>query len=452
MSEQPYTRPSFGTDGLRGRAGQPPMDPETMRRIGGALGLWLQQHGTDQKRVLLGHDGRESAAWIAQNLLQGLAAAEVSVWDAGLIPTPGLAFLTRSQPVLAGIMISASHNPATDNGIKIFFGDGTKLADAAETEIAEISETVDFDISTSIRLRERHELQRFYAEHLVNTFGHLDLSKARIVLDTAHGAGSELGPEVLEALGAEVMCLGNEPDGHNINKGAGALHPERMAQLVKEQRADFGICLDGDGDRSIFACAEGRIWDGDATLCALAPHLQRQDQLPGATVVATVMSNLGLHKLMREAGIRVEVTPVGDRAVVQAMRAGGFGLGGEQSGHVIFGGAGALTGDGLFTALRLLEIPGALEEGFVQTLGSFQAFPQQLTNVPVRDKPGLDTLDEVQAAVHAVEQELGEEGRVLLRYSGTEKLCRVMVEAPTQEQVDSCCARIAAAVREAIGA
>jgi phosphoglucosamine mutase len=453
MSETPkdvessFVPPIFGTDGLRGEAGVPPMDTETMRRVGAALGLWLQQRGPEDKRVLIGHDGRESAAGIGLALTQGLAATEVSVLDVGLVPTPGLAFLTRTQPVQAGVMISASHNQATDNGIKIFCEDGTKLPDAEEEEVARVTTDVPFAPSTSTAPKPRTELVRAYEEHLANLFSDLDLSGMKIVVDAAHGAGSVIAPTLLQCFGAEAIAVACSPDGSNINANVGALHPSHLATMVLEHGAHFGFCLDGDGDRSIFCDENGVIWNGDAVLMVMAIHLKGLGALPHDTVVATVMSNLGLRRALSRHGITQHETPVGDRAVVAAMREHGFGLGGEQSGHIIFDGDGHHTGDGIYTALRLLSVPGIRERGFAAAFGEFETFPQLLVNVPVRHKPDLAEITAIQDATAAVEDELGEDGRVVLRYSGTEDLCRVMVEGPTEEIVQLHTERIADAVR-----
>jgi phosphoglucosamine mutase len=447
MAESSFVPPTFGTDGLRGKAGVAPLDPETIRRVGAALGLWLQRGGPETKRVLIGHDGRQSAGWIGLALTQGLAATEISVLDVGLVPTPGLAFLTRTQPVQAGVMISASHNPSADNGIKMFCEDGTKLSDDAEAEIARLTVDVPFAPSLSVTPKPRPELVREYEGHLANLFAGLDLSEMKIVVDAAHGAGSHIAQTLLRCFGAEVIAIGCSPDGTNINADVGALHPEQLSRAAKDHDAQFGFCLDGDGDRSIFCDENGTIWDGDAVLMVMGIHLLGLGQLPHATVVATVMSNLGLRRALSRHGITQHETPVGDRSVVAAMREHGFGLGGEQSGHIILDGDGHLTGDGIYTALRLLSIPGIRERGFAAAFGEFETFPQLLINVPVQHKPDLDDVTAVQDATSAVKHELGTDGRVVLRYSGTEDLCRVMVEGPTEEIVRRHAERIADAVR-----
>lgn len=451
MAQSSFVPPVFGTDGLRGKAGQPPLDPTTMQRIGAALGVWLQKHGPEQKRVVLGHDGRESATWIAACLTQGLTATDTSVIDAGLIPTPGLAFLTRTEAVQAGIMISASHNPGCDNGIKIFQGDGSKLPDEDEQELARLTVEVPFEPIASARSKPRRELAGAYQEHLANVFAELDLTGRKIVVDTANGAGSTIAPSVLRCFGADTIAIACEPDGHNINAGVGAMHSNHLAKAVRDHSADFGFCLDGDGDRCMFADQTGKIWDGDGVLTLMGRHLAEQGRLPESTVVATIMSNLGLHKALGRHGINLHTTPVGDRAVVAAMRHSGFALGGEQSGHIIFAGEGQFTGDGLYTALALMAIPGVWDRGFAEAFSEFESFPQVLVNVPVREKSDLNEIDSIQTAVRTVEGELGEEGRVVLRYSGTEDLCRVMVEGPSLEIVQKHSDHIVRAVQARLG-
>lgn len=434
----------FGTDGLRGRAGDPPLDPESIRRVGAALGVLLQKSAADDTiRVLCGNDGRESAPWILEALAQGLVAAEVAVTDVGLCTTPALAYLARTQQCAAGIMISASHNPAHDNGIKIFAHDGKKLADTDERELEMLAAELRPERPSTPRIRPRPELLRSYEDHLAAVFGHVDLTGFRLCVDAANGGGSALAPAVLRAFGAEVVEVACEPDGFNINDDCGALHPGRVAAAVREHRAHLGICLDGDGDRGIFVDETGTVRDGDDQLCLFGLQMHAQGDLPNATVVATVMSNLGLHRALRDAGIKVHVTPVGDRNVVQAMREHGHALGGEQSGHVLFAGDGHLTGDGLFTALRLLSLPNVRERGFAAAFASFRRFPQVLINVPVQQKPRFADVPAIAARAAEIERALGSDGRLVLRYSGTEPLCRVMIEGADAEMVQRLCRELA---------
>ncbi|MEY4673750.1 MAG: phosphoglucosamine mutase [Planctomycetota bacterium] len=437
----------FGTDGLRGRAGDAPMDTETLRRVGSALGVLLQRRGGDQQRVLVGNDGRESAGWILECLAQGLSAAEVSVTDVGLVTTPALAHLTRVLPFSAGVMVSASHNPAHDNGIKLFSHDGTKLADEEEREIERLALAIRPEEVRTPRIRWEEKLVGTYEEHLVNTFADLDLTGVKICLDAAHGGGSRIAPRVLRAFGAEVVEVACEPDGSNINEGVGATHPESCAAAVMAHGATLGICLDGDGDRSMFVDETGTVRDGDEQLCLFGTRLHRQHSLAKGTVVATVMSNLGLQRALANEGIRMEVTPVGDRNVTLAMREKGFSLGGEQSGHILFAEDGRIVGDALLTALKLLSLPGVLQQGFARAFSSFRRFPQVLVNVKVASKPDLATVPAVAQGAREVEQALGSDGRLVLRYSGTEPLCRVMVEGPEESMVRALAERLAETIR-----
>ena len=418
--------PKFGTDGLRGRAGDAPMEPETLRRVGAAFGVLLQRSGAAQKRVLIGNDGRESAPWILEAMAQGLTAAEVSIGDVGLCTTPALAFLTRTQKVDAGIMISASHNPAHDNGIKIFAADGTKLLDEDEAEIANLAVDLRPAVLRTPRSRDRSDLLVQYEELFAEQFPDLDLTGRKVCIDAANGGGSELAPRILKAFGADVVELACEPDGFNINDDCGALHPDRLAAAVREHGACLGICLDGDGDRGIFVDELGTVRDGDDVLALFGRQLHARGDLPGARVVATVMSNLGLHKALREVGVAVEVTPVGDRNVFLAMRKLGAAIGGEQSGHILFADH-HLVGDGLYTGIRLLA---AVRNGSMSAaFAAFHRFPQVLINVKVGSKPPLDGVPAIATKAAEVERLLGSDGRLLLRYSGTEPKCRVMIEA-----------------------
>jgi phosphoglucosamine mutase len=435
--------PQFGTDGLRGRAGDPPMDPETLRRVGAALGVLLQRSGEAAKRVLVGNDGRDSAPWILEALAQGLAAAEVAVGDVGLCTTPALAFLCRTQPVDAAIMISASHNPASDNGVKIFAADGTKLAAEDEAEVARLAVALRPATPKPARTRDRSELLARYEEQYGAWFPDLDLSGRRVVVDAANGGGSQLAPRILRAFGAEVVEIACEPDGFNINDRCGALHPEALAAAVRECGACLGIALDGDGDRGVFVDECGGVRDGDDVLALFGRRLHATGALPGARVAATVMSNLGLHKALAAVGVGVQVTAVGDRNVYLAMKEHGLALGGEQSGHVLFA-DNQLTGDGLYTGVRLLAEVG--DQSMSAAFAAFRRFPQQLVNVAVSRKPPLHTVPAIAAKVAEIERALGQDGRLLLRYSGTEPKCRVMVEAVDAATCARLCQELAAVV------
>lgn len=441
---------AFGTDGLRGRAGEAPIEPETLRRVGAALGVLLQQQGEgSQRRVLVGNDGRESAPWILDCLVQGLMGAEVSAADLGLCTTPVLALLTRHEPYHAGIMISASHNPAQDNGIKIFSGDGSKLPDAQERELESLAAELRPESPGQPRIRPVGELIRRYENLLAERFPDLDLTGSKVCIDAANGGGAELAPRILRAFGAEVVEIGCAPDGFNINEGVGALHPENLAPIVREHGAVLGICLDGDGDRGIFVDERGEVIDGDAVMTFFGSRMHRAGQLPGGKVVATVMSNLGMHRALSTAGVSVHTTPVGDRHVVQAMREHGFALGGEQSGHTLFR-EHELVGDGLYTGLKILAALGGKPAS--QAFAAFERFPQRLINVMVRDKPDLTTVPPIAELAQRIEQQLGDDGRLLLRYSGTEPKCRVMVEARDAELCERLCRELADKIAAELGA
>jgi phosphoglucosamine mutase len=442
--------PKFGTDGLRARAGDAPMDPETLRRVGSALGVLLQRGGEPQKRILVGNDGRESAPWILEALAQGLVAAEASIADLGLCTTPALAFLTRTGPFDAGIMISASHNPAHDNGIKIFAGDGTKLRDDDETEIANLAVELRPAELKNARVRDRSDLLTKYEEHFAVQFPDLDLTGRKVCIDAANGGGTTLGPRILRAFGAEVVEVGCEPDGFNINLDCGALHPEALAKAVVEHGAELGICLDGDGDRGIFVDERGQVRDGDDVLTLFGRSMQADRRLPGDRVVATVMSNLGLHKALRDVGVAVHVTPVGDRNVFLAMKELGAAIGGEQSGHILFVDH-DLVGDGLYTGIRLLATIGKGQPASA-AFAAFQRFPQELINIKVRHKPQLESVPAIAAKVAAIEAALGSDGRLLLRYSGTEPKCRVMIEAADAATCRRLCRELADVVQRELGA
>lgn len=441
----------FGTDGLRGPAGEAPMEPETLRRVGSALGVLLQREGGGgQRRVLIGNDGRESAPWILDSLVQGLMAAEVSCQDVGLVTTPALALLTKHEPYSAGIMISASHNPAHDNGIKIFSGDGTKLSDEDETELSMLANELRPANPNEPRIKTVEKLVLRYEEILGDRFAELDLTGRKVCIDAANGGGAIIAPRVLRAFGAEVIEVGCEGDGFNINDGVGALHPDSLAKIVLQHSADFGICLDGDGDRGIFVDELGQVQDGDAVLTFFGSMLHQQGALPGGKLAATVMSNLGMMRALEAADVAVHVTPVGDRHVVQAMREHGYAIGGEQSGHTLFVDH-ELVGDGLYTGLRLLADIGA-GKPMSSAFAAFQRFPQKLVNVMVRDKPDLSTIPVIADKQKEIEQQLGNDGRLLLRYSGTEPKCRVMIEAKDKELCDRLCDEFAELIRVELGA
>jgi phosphoglucosamine mutase len=438
----------FGTDGIRGVAGEYPLDPATIFAFGAALGR--EAMGTGE--ILLGADTRESGPWIAELVAGGLERSGARVRYAGVVTTPGIAYLTRTGPFVAGVMISASHNPYQDNGIKVFTHSGFKLPDAEEHAIErEIFRLRELGVVPSpATLAVDEGLDRQYLEYLVSTSS-VRFDGVTLAMDCGNGAASLLGPALFRRLGADVKEIFCAPDGRNINLDCGAMHIERLRDAVLAHGADFGVALDGDADRAIFVARSGKIVDGDAVLLAAARAMKAAGHLPGDTVVSTVMSNLGLERALKREGIRMTRTPVGDKYVLEEMVRLGAALGGEQSGHVIFGEY-STTGDGLLTALRLFEIARQAGVGLDELTAGLEIYPQRLVNVRVREKKGLTELPSVAREIQLVEEAFAGAGRVLVRFSGTEPLARVMVEGPDLEQVESFSARIAEAIRREMGA
>ena len=438
----------FGTDGIRGVAGEYPLDPATIFAFGAALGR--EAMGTGE--ILVGADTRESGPWIAELVAGGLERSGARVRYAGVVTTPGIAYLTRTGPFVAGVMISASHNPYQDNGIKVFTHSGFKLPDAEEHAIEqEIFRLRELGIAPApATLAVDEGLDRQYLEYLVSTAS-VRFDGVTLAMDCGNGAASVLGPILFRRLGADVKEIFCAPDGRNINLDCGALHVERLRDAVLALRADFGVAFDGDADRAIFVAASGKTVDGDAVLLAAARAMKAAGHLPGDTVVSTVMSNLGLERALERDGIRMTRTPVGDKYVLEEMVRLGAALGGEQSGHVIFREY-STTGDGLLTALRLFEIARQAGVGLDELTADLEVYPQRLVNVRVREKKGLTELPSVAREIRLVEEAFAGTGRVLVRFSGTEPLARVMVEGPDLEQVESFSARIAEAIRREMGA
>lgn len=442
-------RQLFGTDGIRGVAGVPPLDAATVHAFGLALGEWAMAtaaaHGLAAARVVIGVDTRESGPWLADSVASGLEAQGVNPVFAGLTTTPGVAHLTRSMDFVAGVMISASHNPYQDNGLKAFDHSGFKLPDSTEIEL----ERRIFALlnggppASSRRLEEDPALDRLYLESLAATFG-ASLEGRRIVLDCANGAASRLGPELYRHLGADVLATHCSPNGRNINLNCGALHLESLRERVRQENAWAGIAFDGDADRCMMIAPSGRVIDGDHSL--LIHALKSRPR----AVVATQMSNLGLQLALDAAGIGLIRTAVGDRYVLERMLADDLPLGGEQSGHVIFREY-STTGDGLLTSLRILETAALAGTTLDELAAPMTVYPQILVNVRFREKRPLDQLPSVQKAIRDVESEFGGNGRVFVRFSGTEPLARVMVEGPTQERVDAAARAIAAAIATELG-
>ncbi len=441
----------FGTDGIRGRAGEGWLAPEAVARLGQAAGAVLG--GGKGGHALLGSDGRRSGPSFEKAMAGGLTAAGFEVRSAGLIPTPGLAWLARTENADLGAMISASHNPAEDNGIKLFSGQGDKLSDELQERIEDLLLDHGSDEPPAERVVPIDpKLELAYLDHLLHTAGKdLHLAGNIIALDCANGAGSRVGPRVLGRLGAQVHAIACEPDGDNINRECGSTHPEALQREVRSRGASIGIALDGDGDRCILVDERGAVVHGDGIMTVLARHEMTQGRMSDPRIVATVMSNRGLHRALRDVGVGVVEVAVGDRAVVESLRAEGLTLGGEQSGHVVLGGSNDYIGDGLYTALAVLAVMHETGTKLSELAAPYQPLPQVLLNVPVQRKPSLSELPEIAALVREVEQALGADGRVLLRYSGTEPLARVMVEGPDQGTIQKQAEGIAEAIDRALG-
>ena len=441
----------FGTDGIRGVAGEYPLDPETIYAFGVALADDAIAARANPE-ILIGADTRESGAWIAELVAGGIQSRGARTRYAGVVTTPGIAYLTRTGPFLAGVMISASHNPYQDNGIKVFGHSGFKLPDAEEHAIEqEIFRLRNAGIKARpVSLSVDDTLDREYLEYLASTVA-VPFDGLRLVIDCGNGAAYRLAPELFQRLGASVTVLCADPNGRNINLNCGALHLDSLREAVLAHAADAGVAFDGDADRAIFVAESGKIIDGDAVLLASARALKSAGRLTGNLVVATVMSNLGLQKALEQDGIQLTRTPVGDKYVLEEMVRLDATLGGEQSGHIIFRQY-ATTGDGLLTALRLFETARQAGAGLDELTSDFRVYPQKLVNVRVREKKALTELPAVAREIQRVEEELAGSGRVLVRFSGTEPLARVMVEGPDMAGVERYTARIAEAIRREMGA
>jgi phosphoglucosamine mutase len=445
----------FGTDGIRGTPGEYPLDDATLDRVGIALGEYLRAQ-SGQPRVLIGRDTRESGPHIAERIARGLCAAGAEPVSAGVLTTPGVAWLVSREGFAAGVVISASHNPYHDNGVKLISSSGMKFPDlveaALEGSILASSSATSAEVAAhALDDRSGEKLDEDYLAGLRQTvFPGAKLTGMKIVLDCANGAASSLAPALFRSLGASVIAMNDAPDGRNINAGCGSLHPEGMQRRVVEAGAALGVAFDGDADRAIFSTAEGKLVDGDGVLLVAGRYLQSIGKLKGSVIVGTTMANLGLEHALEKSGLKLARTAVGDRYVLEEMRRIGANLGGEQSGHILFLDD-ATTGDGMLTAVKIasvVSIAGPLE-GLVADL---KVFPQKIVNVRVKSKPPLDSLPEVTRLLKEAERTLGNSGRVVLRYSGTEPLARVMVEAEREEDVRHWTEALAAALRSTIGA
>jgi phosphoglucosamine mutase len=455
------TRQLFGTDGIRGVAGEFPLTKQSTYLIGRALGHDLVRQ-SPRAEAVIGQDTRESSRWIADRVAEGLAAVGVDVHSAGVITTPGVAYLARSRGMGAGVVISASHNPWTDNGIKVFSGDGFKLTDARELAIeqeifTQLKNPVAAD-DTALKvpgpsLPGEAELRHAYIKSLAASVSS-DLSKLRVLVDCANGAATAEAPELFRNLAIQATFIHVSPDGKNINEGCGALHPETLGKMVADSagKFDLGVTFDGDADRALFCDAVGRVINGDGVLLAAARDLHARGKLKGDTVVSTTMSNMGLEIALKKSGIRMLRANVGDKYVLEEMLKTDATLGGEQSGHIIFRDGDATTGDGLLTALRLMDIIVRSGRPLADLIGDLKVFPQKIQNIRVREKTPFAQVPAVQAAIESAERELNGNGRVVVRYSGTEALARVMVEAESEEKMKTLTTRIAAEIQKALGA
>jgi len=453
------TRQLFGTDGIRGIAGEFPLTAESTFIIGCALGHDLNRQQKNA-RVVIGQDTRESSSWIADRVALGLISSGCEVHSAGVITTPGVAYLARSRGYAAGAVISASHNPWTDNGIKVFSGDGYKLPDsrelAIEREIFEILENSPDQPARGISvpsLPREAGLRHAYVEWLAGSVDR-DLSRFRVLVDCANGAAAAEAPELFGRCGIQATFMNAAPNGRNINDNCGALHPTVVAKAVAANpgKYDLGVTFDGDADRALFSDAQGRVVNGDAVLLLSARDFLSRGVLTGSMIVATTMSNMGLEIALRKSGVRMIRASVGDKYVLEEMQKTGAVLGGEQSGHILFRDGDATTGDGLLTALRVMQVMARTGKSLADLVSDLKAFPQMIQNIAVREKTPFSEVPEIQRAIESAERELDGNGRVVVRYSGTEALARVMVEAESEEKMRSLTQNIASAIKQTLGA
>ncbi|GAJ98899.1 LOW QUALITY PROTEIN: phosphoglucosamine mutase [Geomicrobium sp. JCM 19055] len=441
----------FGTDGVRGVANTE-LTPELAFKLGRAGGYVLAKE-SEQPKVLIGRDTRISGTMLEGALVSGLLSIGAEVMRLGVITTPGVAFLTKAVNADAGIMISASHNPVEDNGIKFFGGDGFKLSKEQEEEIETIidkEDTLPRPTGASLgNVSDYYEGVQKYVQYLKQSVDE-EFTGLHIAIDCAHGAASSVAPRMFADLDADISTIGNNPDGTNINDGVGSTHPEKLVQLVREKEADIGLAFDGDADRLIAVDEKGQLVDGDKILYICGKFLKEEAMLAHNTVVTTVMSNLGLYKALQKAGIQTQQTAVGDKYVMEKMREGGFTLGGEQSGHIIFLDH-TTSGDGMLTAVQLVNIMKVKNKKLSELAEELETFPQQLVNIRVSDKHAVEENHAVKAVIEQVEEKMAGNGRVLVRPSGTESLVRVMVEAETDELCFEYVNEISAVVQEQLG-
>ncbi len=436
----------FGTDGIRCKAGEYPLDRDTLYVIGESLSEIIPSDG--QPLILIGRDTRESGQWIFESIASGILSMGGEVYNCGVMPTPAVAYLTRNSDADGGISISASHNPFYDNGLKIFDKNGYKLPDEQEQELELLIDSRKdrlFDFSDKLP-EVQNKFSEKYISFLLNTFSHVSLKGLKVVLDCAHGASSNMAGRVFEALGAVVTLIGSEPDGVNINDNVGSQHTQQLSRKVVETSSDFGVAFDGDGDRAVFVSPDGTVLDGDFIMYVLACAMHEKGLLRNSTLVSTVMSNLGLEKVLSSAGINMVRTDVGDKQVLQCMLNENFNLGGEQSGHIICLDH-ATTGDGLLTALKVVEVMMKKNRSLKELTSGMVKYPQILLNVPVKRKPAMADNVPISNAIREGEQRMENKGRVLVRYSGTEPLARVMLEGESDSVISEIASYIAEIIR-----
>jgi phosphoglucosamine mutase len=443
----------FGTDGIRGAAGKFPLDERTIERIGYSLAKELKIKLGRGAHIVIGGDTRESGAWIEQAIARGASAADAKIQSAGVITTPGVAYLTRTVGADAGVVISASHNPYEDNGIKVFGPTGRKLDEATEQAIERDlkMDATGFTVPPHAKAEPEPELRKKYLAFLQNEIAAgLDLSGMKIVVDCANGASYEVAPALFRALGAEVHAINVEPNGKNINLGCGSLHPETLKRAVVDNSAQLGLAFDGDADRCLLVDETGKLVDGDQVLFVMAEYLDSRSRLSGRRVVATVMSNLGLEVVLTQRNIELVRTPVGDKYVLEELLTNGGTIGGEQSGHIIFPEI-SLAGDGIITALEMLRVMIDSKKPLSELTRAFTSYPQVIVNVQVSSKPPFESVAPIYEAICDIETQLAKQGRLLVRYSGTENLARVMLEGPDEDTIQEKAHSLANLIRKHIG-
>jgi phosphoglucosamine mutase len=441
----------FGTDGIRGQAGTAPLDSGTVCRVGAAL-VRVLHTGGQRAQVLIGGDTRESFAWLEEELTIGLNSAGAVVTSVGVTPTPGIAHLTRTEGFDAGIVISASHNPYADNGIKIFSGRGEKLDADFERRIEHMVADRSWQVeATPPAIVRRPELRAHYVDHLLKILPRAGrLAGSRLVIDCANGATTTVAPDLFARLGFDLVVIGDRPDGRNINLHCGSTHLDLLQKTVLERSARLGVAFDGDGDRALFVDQQGRTVDGDAVMLLAGIQMQRENRLAGNAIVATVMSNIGLEIALRAHGIELVRAPVGDKYVMEQMQGRGLALGGEQSGHVIFADH-LFTGDGIGTSLQVLRVMDATGRELADLAGELVTYPQVLVNVRVRERADFTKIPAIADTIKRVEACVDGQGRLLIRYSGTEPLLRIMIEGKNDGEIRRWANDIAEAVKAALG-